>query len=136
MVDINFNSWDSSSYHFYGIVNQGWSGSLYKQNNGFLLSNISADNYNLIKLDSNLLVQWHVPTPYASKGSLLIDSLNNMEQVTIDNPNPGAYTLTVEGHSVPFGVQNIISYINLIRMILLLLILMVAKVLFPVKLNC
>ncbi len=35
-----------------------------------------------------------------------IDSLNNMEQVTLDNPNPGSYTISVEGHSVPIGVQK------------------------------
>ncbi|MBL0048702.1 MAG: S8 family peptidase [Bacteroidetes bacterium] len=35
-----------------------------------------------------------------------IDSLNNMEQVTIANPTPGSYTVTVEGGSVPFGPQK------------------------------
>jgi hypothetical protein len=35
-----------------------------------------------------------------------IDSLNNMEQVTIDNPIAGTYTLTVDGNSVPFGPQK------------------------------
>ena len=35
-----------------------------------------------------------------------IDSINNMEQVAIDNPAGGTYTLTVSGTSVPFGPQE------------------------------
>lgn len=35
-----------------------------------------------------------------------IDSLNNMEQVTIDNPEPGLTFVFVNGFSVPFGPQN------------------------------
>lgn len=35
-----------------------------------------------------------------------IDSLNNMEQVTINTPSAGTYTISVEGHSVPFGPQK------------------------------
>lgn len=34
------------------------------------------------------------------------DSLNNMEQVTITNPSPGTYTVSVEGHLVPTGPQK------------------------------
>ncbi|MAR39843.1 MAG: hypothetical protein CMD22_04060, partial [Flavobacteriales bacterium] len=34
------------------------------------------------------------------------DGLNNMEQVTIDNPSAGNYTLNVEGYSIPFGPQD------------------------------
>ncbi|MBK6930189.1 MAG: S8 family serine peptidase [Saprospirales bacterium] len=33
------------------------------------------------------------------------DSLNNMEQVTIDNPAAGMYTVNVNGFEVPFGPQ-------------------------------
>ena len=29
-----------------------------------------------------------------------------MEQVTIDNPSLGAYTLSVEGFAIPFGPQE------------------------------
>lgn len=40
-----------------------------------------------------------------------IDSLNNMEQVTIDNPTAGTYTIRVVGKSVPFGPQTFyVSY--------------------------
>ena len=34
------------------------------------------------------------------------DGLNNMEQVTIDNPSAGNYTLNVEGYAIPFGPQE------------------------------
>ena len=35
-----------------------------------------------------------------------LDSLNNMEQVAIDNPDAGVYTITVNGISIPFGPQQ------------------------------
>ena len=35
-----------------------------------------------------------------------IDNLNNMEQVTLENPPSGLYTLTVTGSSIPFGPQE------------------------------
>ena len=39
------------------------------------------------------------------------DHLNNAEQVTIDNPAAGTYTIEVQGFSVPFGPQTyFISY--------------------------
>lgn len=38
----------------------------------------------------------------ASKGR---DSLNNAEQVVLDNPTPGAYTVTITGTEVPIGPQ-------------------------------
>ncbi len=34
------------------------------------------------------------------------DSLNNIEQVIIDNPTAGSYTLSVNGYAVPFGPQD------------------------------
>ena len=34
-----------------------------------------------------------------------IDNLNNMEQVTLDNPASGTYTVTVNGNAVPTGPQ-------------------------------
>ncbi len=34
------------------------------------------------------------------------DHVNNMEQVIIDNPDPGAYTLRVKGHMIPEGPQE------------------------------
>jgi hypothetical protein len=35
-----------------------------------------------------------------------VDALNNMEQVTIDNPTAGNHTITVNGFSVPQGPQS------------------------------
>ena len=40
-----------------------------------------------------------------------LDKANNIEQVTIDNPMAGAYTIKVAGASVAFGSQKI--YYNL-----------------------
>ncbi len=39
----------------------------------------------------------------ATKG---IDTLNNMEQVEIENPTPGKYTIEIKGKEVPFGPQK------------------------------
>jgi subtilisin family serine protease len=35
-----------------------------------------------------------------------IDNLNNMEQVTIDNPTTGNYTINIDGFSIPQGPQE------------------------------
>lgn len=35
-----------------------------------------------------------------------VDNLNNMEQVTIDNPTPGNYTVNIAGFAVPQGPQE------------------------------
>lgn len=50
----------------------------------------------------------HTPDPAllnnpATRG---VDHLNNMEQVTIDNPAMGAYTLDVDGFNIPSGPQE------------------------------
>lgn len=41
------------------------------------------------------------PTTLNSPAVRGVDSLNNMEQVTLDNPVPGVYTLTVNGYALP-----------------------------------
>ena len=50
------------------------------------------------------------PTPNATTLALpavrRVDTLNNMEQVTIDNPAAGNYSVTVNGTDVPFGPQK------------------------------
>ena len=43
------------------------------------------------------------PSNVAVRG---IDNMNNMEQVTIENPVPGSYTIQVSGKSIPSGVQD------------------------------
>ena len=40
---------------------------------------------------------------YATAGT---DNLNNMEQIVIDNPSPGNYTLYVNGSAIPYGPQE------------------------------
>lgn len=49
------------------------------------------------------------PTPAAANLSALavpnVDHLNNEEQVVIDNPGAGTYTLKVKGYNVPQGTQ-------------------------------
>lgn len=48
----------------------------------------------------------------ASKDSLQLpprqkrDSLNNIEQVTVEDPLPGNYSISVQAHSIPAGTQN------------------------------
>ncbi|MEC9209983.1 MAG: S8 family serine peptidase [Bacteroidota bacterium] len=43
-----------------------------------------------------------------------VDYINNMEQITMDNPMAGNYTLMVSGNSIPFGPQEYsVSYVFL-----------------------
>jgi hypothetical protein len=50
------------------------------------------------------------PTPIAANlaqpAVRRVDTLNNIEQVTIDNPGAGNYTIAISGSSVPVGVQK------------------------------
>lgn len=43
------------------------------------------------------------PANVATRG---VDRLNNIEQVTIDNPTPGFYSLNVNGFAIPLGMQS------------------------------
>ena len=50
----------------------------------------------------------HAPNPAvlnlpATRG---IDDLNNVEQITIDNPESGLFTISVNGSEVPHGTQD------------------------------
>ncbi len=49
----------------------------------------------------------HSPTPsaLASPAAHGADHLNNMEQIALDNPAAGDYTLTVQGAELPFGAH-------------------------------
>ena len=66
-----------------------------------VVSDPSAQTFNPWVLD---------PTPNAATLALpavrRIDTLNNVEQVTIDNPSAGTYTITINGSSIPFGPQK------------------------------
>lgn len=50
------------------------------------------------------------PTPNPSNLDALavraVDNLNNMEQVTLDNPAAGSYTVDIDGFSIPQGPQD------------------------------
>ncbi len=57
------------------------------------------------------LLPWILdPTPNATTlnnpATNGVDHLNNMEQVLVENPIPGNYTINVTGFNVPFGPQN------------------------------
>ena len=44
-----------------------------------------------------------------------VDHLNNIEQVVIENPAPGNYTINVSGFSVPFGSQDYVIGYEIIK---------------------
>ncbi|MFK7809418.1 MAG: S8 family serine peptidase, partial [Saprospiraceae bacterium] len=48
----------------------------------------------------------HDPAQVANLATRSIDTLNNIEQVTIDNPAAGSYTISVAGTEVPSGPQE------------------------------
>ena len=56
---------------------------------------------------SNTFLPWVLnpanPSANATPG---VDRLNNQEQVTLANPNPGSYTITVNGFHIPQGPQE------------------------------
>ena len=73
-------------------------------------------NMTLSDPNSNVFYPWLLdPTPNANilnqNAITGIDDLNNMEQITLLNPSPGTYTLSIDGFSIPFGPQEYwISY--------------------------
>lgn len=46
------------------------------------------------------------PTNQSAVAVRAIDNLNNMEQVTIDNPTAGSYTVNIDGATIPQGPQE------------------------------
>lgn len=82
------------------------------------------NNLDMGILDPTLTVQqpWNLDAgPNPSVASVTapagtgLDTLNNMEQVEIDNPLNGTYTLTVVGTNVPMGPQKYYVVIEYIR---------------------
>ncbi|MDX5447168.1 MAG: PKD domain-containing protein, partial [Bacteroidota bacterium] len=68
-------------------------------------------NMTLTAPNTTVYLPWVLdPTPNAANLNAnavrAVDSLNNMEQVTLDNPAAGNYTVTVAGTSVPTGPQE------------------------------
>ena len=67
---------------------------------------------------SNTLLPWVLdatPNPDAlnSPATTGEDHLNNMEQVLINNPTAGEYTLDISGFNVPVGPQEYLSLIHI-----------------------
>ena len=56
---------------------------------------------------ANTTLPWildkNVPSAVATQA---VDNVSNIEQVTIDNPSPGTYTLRVSGTTIPVGPQT------------------------------
>ena len=48
----------------------------------------------------------HDTTHVTDLATRKLDTLNNIEQVTIDNPTAGTYTITIDGSSIPTGPQE------------------------------
>ncbi len=76
----------------------------------------------LVDPSFNILQPWLLdPGPNPTVASVQVpagvgtDTLNNMEQVELDNPLNGAYTLTVAGTNVPMGPQKYYVVIEYIR---------------------
>ena len=46
------------------------------------------------------------PTNVDNLATRQVDDLNNIEQVTLDNPASGNYTITISGTEIPFGPQD------------------------------
>ena len=68
-------------------------------------------NIQLVTSSGNSYNPWVLdPTPNSSNLNQNavrgIDNLNNMEQVTINNPVSGNYTLIIDGFTIPFGPQD------------------------------
>lgn len=68
-----------------------------------------------LELKNNSTSQTWLPwvlSSFPHKDSLVMlpvrkkDTLNNIEQISIDNPAAGTYTITVKGNSIPTGNQN------------------------------
>ena len=63
----------------------------------------------VISSQGNTYLPWVLnidPERVADLPTRQIDTLNNIEQVTIDNPAAGSYTLQIDGRVVPFGPQK------------------------------
>jgi len=48
----------------------------------------------------------HDTTHVTDLATRKLDTLNNIEQVTLDNPAAGTYTITIDGSSIPTGPQD------------------------------
>ncbi|WP_081670898.1 S8 family serine peptidase [Sporocytophaga myxococcoides] len=44
-----------------------------------------------------------------------VDNINNIEQVTVDNPDAGSYTVNIKGTAIPFGPQRYVVAYEFVR---------------------
>ncbi len=66
-------------------------------------------DFQIIAPNGDVILPWvldHTSSKVDQMASRKVDNLNNIEQVTIDNPMPGEYRLVVKGTEVPFGPQE------------------------------
>lgn len=64
-----------------------------------------------LEKDNEVFLPWILdatpdPTILAQPATRGEDHLNNMEQVQIDNPTPGDYTVRINGTVIPFGIKT------------------------------
>ncbi len=57
----------------------------------------------------------HSPANCTNPATTGLDSVNNMEQVVIDNPSAGTYTILIDGKTIPLGVQNYVIVYDIIE---------------------
>lgn len=61
----------------------------------------------LVTPSGDTVLPWKLdPAQYKNNALRGADHLNNIEQVSIDNPAAGTYTIAVKGYSVPYGPQS------------------------------
>jgi hypothetical protein len=61
----------------------------------------------VVKPNGDTILPWKLnPAAYKSNAVRGVDNVNNIEQVTIENPDAGDYTLVVKGTDIPFGPQD------------------------------
>lgn len=72
----------------------------------------------VIAPDGSTFLPWvldHHAEGVANEAVRSIDTLNNIEQITIDVPEAGIYTVVVDGKAVPIGPQKFYTTYDLIR---------------------
>lgn len=73
-----------------------------------LVNNLDVE---IISPNGEIILPWvlnHTSTNVDEPAKRGKDNLNNIEQITLQNPVPGEYRLVVKGTEVPFGPQNFV----------------------------
>lgn len=68
----------------------------------------------VVRPNGDTVLPWKLnPSAYKNNATRGVDNINNIEQVTIDNPSAGSYTIVVKGSAIPFGPQEYaVTYFN------------------------